>query len=609
MNPFLNEDETMLKIYRRRLMIADNKADKERSDRDKFESRYANEPQADQVDEEGHYVSVVSGIGIVDTMYASMTAVDVEFLCRTAGNGTALQSLAATAGLNAAWKDAKGQRKTKGAVKDAVLVDIGWVKVYYDYLEETMLKDVPSEALEAQIREIADQKGIRAEDVPDDELTLTESAQIVTRDRICLDYVPWDMIRADTNAKRIEDVRWVCQYTKVPVFEVQNNPAWAEFVVERYGKVRGRELLEDIKGDTTLDGYEDPGAYTEVTQDDWRDGEMVTVCEMWDLVTGLVTTFPKGRNDVVLYQRENPLMINADFEDRNPFKPLVVRKSNKSLAGVGDMRVIYPALEELDEYRTNLSQYISRTIPKLIGPSDGLTDKGKAALKSPVWGELVETNGVEGGVFQPLTPPPLPQEALQVPDRIQVEMKDGTGVSEPMRGVFPSKRTTATETQIVTDRGDMRQSERRSALEEWYLAIAKTMLQLMQTYYDQDRMLRYIDDQGQEFTWAWNAEDIAIDADISISLTPKDSPTRDERVQRFLLLMNLALPLPEADRAEFIRQAALEMGYRNDEINMLIKSDSEIQTEQEMANAQALGTQPQAGVPGLAITPGGGGGG
>ena len=588
-NPVLSEEQALLKVYRRRLHLSDNKFDKGRAERLRFLARYRNETETDQINEEGHVVSVTSGIGIIDTMYSSMTAVDVEFIANHVGHGSALQSLVATRALNQAWRDTKGQKRAKDAVKDSLLVDIGWVKVYYDYLEEKALQDVPSEALAAQITTLASKYGVSPEEVPEEELDMTEAVDIVIRDRVCIEYVPWDMIRPDPTAKRIEDVRWVAQYSYLPVHEVQNNPLWAEYVTERYGKRKGRDLLESIKGDTQISNHTDPELFTDIENDEYSDDTRVTVCEMWDFETGLVTVFPKSRTDVILHQRENPLMFNADLEDRNPFKPLVIRKDNQSLEGLGDMRVIWPALQEMDEYRSNLATHIARTIPKVLGPEEGLTQKGKDALKSPVWGEFVGTQGVDGNAYQPLIPPPLPQEAFALPDRIQVEMKEGTGVSEPMRGVFPSKRTTATETQIVTDRGDQRQAERRSALEEWYLSIARTMLQLMQVYYEQDRMLRYTDETGAEFEWDWNYEDIAIEADIDISITPRENLTRDQRVQRLLLLMNLALPLPETDRAGFLRLAALEMGYREEDVRPLIKSQEEVQAEQQLEQAQQLG--------------------
>jgi hypothetical protein len=175
-----------------------------------------------------------------------------------------------------------------------------------------------------------------------------------------------------------------------------------------------------------------------------------------------------------------------------------------------------------------------------------------------------------------------------------------------MRGVFPSKRTTATETQIVTGKGEERQSERRGALADWYIAIARTAMQLMQVFYDQERMMRFTDDLGQEFEWHWNKEDIALDADLKIAITPVENLTRDQRIQRAIQYMNLALPLPETDRGELMKFVAREMGLRDDLVRSIVKSDQEVQMEQQAQQIGQLAVSPQqhAGAPpGLSITP------
>lgn len=608
-----NDEETMLKVYNRRLRVADTTFDKRKPTLQKFLDRYGNEAEADQVTEDGHRVTVTEGIGIIDTMYANMTAVDVEFLLENIGNGTQEQAIAASRGLNQSWHDTKGQKRAKKAIKDALLVDQGWVKVYYDYVEDTDLQDVPEDALRAQLQELfGDEAGNVTEAqvkeaIDAGTLTAVNEVTIVLRDRVCVEYVPYDMVRYDQSAKDISDMRWVAQYTLYPDEEVKNNPIWVEYVKARYGARKGAKMLADLTGDARVStGLDIDAAMTrEFGADDADDDSRFTVVELWDMETGLVTVFPKGHDDIILHQRTNPLMFNLDLEDRNPFKPLIVRDDPRSFEGLGDMRIIFPGLEELDEYRSNQATYVARTIPKLFGPEEALTQKGKDALKSPVWGEFVGlAQGHTKDSIGQVQLPSLPQEAYGVPDQVKMEIRDATGVNEPMRGVFPEKRTTATETQIVTGKGEERQSERRSALEEWYLCIARTMLQLMQQFYDQKRMLRYTDDLGQEFVWEWTKEDIALDADLKISLTPKETLTRSERVQRALQFMNLALPLPETDRGELLKWVAREMGLRDDVVRALVKSDQEVKLEEQQAQMQqglSAAPPPGSSPPGLNI--------
>lgn len=609
------DEETLLKVYNARLRKADQEFEEDKADRERFFDRYRNKVEAAQVNDDGHRVTVTTGIGIVDTMYASMTAVDVEFLCSNIGHGTPEQAMAASRGLNQAWRDTKGQKRAKRAIKDAVIADVGWVKVYYDYVEDSDLQDMPKEALEQQLLDFF---GEKASDVTEEQILaaaeagdikLVEDVTIVLRDRVCIDYVPWDKVRYDTSAKSIEDVRWVAQYTSMPEYEVKGNPTWLKFVKARYGERKGPKMLDDLVGDSTLTSSDPVGGEMLGGADDRELSEpAIVVVEMWDFETGLVTVHPKGNNELVLHQRENPLMFNLDLEDRNPFKPLMVRTDSTEFEGIGDMRAIYPGLEELDEYRSNEATYVARTIPKFFGPRGALTDSGKESFKSPVWGEYVELQeGVAKDAIGQVQIPSLPQESYRVPEQVVAEIRDATGVNEPMQGIFPDKRTTATETNIVTSRGDARQAERRGNLTDWYLSIAKTMLQLMQVFYDQERVLRFTDDLGQDFAWHWTKEDIAIEADIEIALTPSENLTRGERVQRALQLMNLALPLPETDRGQLMRFVAREMGFRDDEVRQIVKSDQEVKAEQAQQQVAQLGAAPQqsgSGPPGLAIRAG-----
>lgn len=585
-----HDEERMLKVYNRRLALADNRFGKREPELRGFIHRYQNKPDEDDFDVRGERINVTAGIGLIDTMFSSMTAVDVEYICKAMGQGTPIQAIAATNALNQAWRDSKGQRKAKRAVKDALLTDVGWVKVYYDYQEDIAVRDRTDLAVKAEMQELLGQdNSLTAEDLAR-MVPTTEEYPVIVRDRVCVDYVPWDMIRYDTSAKQPEDLRWVAQYTRMPVPEVTLNPTYQAFVEDRYGVEAGRKLLDELQGDTTiLTGLE--GTYEEDLMgfgDEDEDDVRVTVVEMWDFETGLVTIFPKGNQELVLHQRQNPLMVNVDMTERNPFKPLFVRDDPDEFEGLGDMRVITPALEELDGYRSNLSTYMKRTIPKLIGPARAITEQGKKALESQTWGEYV---GLEEGHVRSevgtLDIPALPQEVFSVPEKILQEMQDGTGAGEVLRGVFPEKRTTATETSLVADSGQRRQAERRSALEEWYTDIAHTMLQLMQIYYDQKKVMRFSDDLGNEFAWTWDRESIALEADIDVAITPKEALTRQERFNRALQAMNLGLPLPETDRTELLRMVYREMGLSESEIRALVKTPEEVQAEQQQQQIQA----------------------
>jgi hypothetical protein len=606
-----DDEEAMLKIYQRRLKMADKKFEKKfKTQVDTLFRMY----QGDMIDDlditdTGETVQVMTPTSIVDTMFSSMTAVDVEFICSIIGHGTELQALAAERGLNQAWRDSRGSEETKAAVKDAHIAPMGWVKVYYDYVKDVETRDKPEAALEAEYQEA---KGANGALTPDDFLLtakMVEQVEVVLRDRICIDYVPWDMVRYDPSAKRMKDVRWVAQYTALPVEEVRQNPTWVAFVEKRYGKAKADELLRDLAGDSKIfSGIDDASEYIGDQPDEYGDDDRVTVVEMWDFETGLVTTSPKDNLELVLYQRTNPLMMNLDNRDRSPFKPLVLRKDSKSFEGTADLKLIKPSVDEERRYRNRIMVHTERATPKIFGPAEALDDAGKEAVESNEWLAFVPLRQQHS--WQEFGSPDMPkleQEVYQMPQRIHDEIERGVGANEVLQGIFPDKRTTATETQLVTNSGQRRQAERASAYTDWLVGIAKTALQLMQQFYDANRMLRYTDDLGQEFTWEWNSEDIAIDADIEIVITPKEQLTRSERVQRAMQAFNVAAPLPFADQYSLAQMLFREMGFRDDEIRKMVRSPEEVQKEQQAQQEQqaALSITPQQrgnAPPGLAIS-------
>lgn len=598
-----DDEEVMLKVYNRRLKMADVDFQRREPEYKAFLARYQNEPTEDQVTDDGHRVNVTTGIGTIDTMFSSLTAVEVEFLAKRIGKGTEAQAIAATKALNMAAQDTKLQRRAKKAIKESLLFDIGFVKVYYDYVDDVEVKDRPEAAVRKDVAQLLGERPeLRGKTAEIQKLVaMTEDVEIVLRDRVCVDFVSVSDMRYDISAKQPEDVRWYAQYTKYPVEEVRNHPQWRASMVERYGEKDTARKLADLEGDSQVTAgldYSDVeglGDDNSVTDDDAR----VTVVEMWDLETGLVTVFPKGHDDLILHDRVNPLMFNLDLEDRSPFKPLIVREDPDNLEGLGDMRVILPSLEELDEYRSNIANHVARSIPKIFGPKDALGQQGRKALESD---EFMAYVGLEQGHdWRELGTPSIPaltSEVYGLPEKIQAEIQETTGANEVVRGVFPSKRTTATEASLVTTQGQARQAERRSAVEEWYKDIAKTMLQLMQKFYDRERMMTFVDDTGQEFEWTWTNEDIAIEAAIDIAITPMESLTREERFQRAVFVANMLLPLPEADRASIMQWVLREAGLDEDLIRTMVKTPEEAQAgelaQTAQANVFAVGAQKSA---------------
>ena len=128
------------------------------------------------------------------------------------------------------------------------------------------------------------------------------------------------------------------------------------------------------------------------------------------------------------------------------------------------------------------------------GPEDALTPEGKTALSNTEYGAYVSiAREADASQVQAMSPPVLPSEAFDMEQRIQQSIYEATGANELMRGLFPDRKRTATETSEVVSASNARQSEKRNTLQEFWENIAWRILQLMQMFYDQPRMVRFVD--------------------------------------------------------------------------------------------------------------------
>jgi hypothetical protein len=171
-----------------------------------------------------------------------------------------------------------------------------------------------------------------------------------------------------------------------------------------------------------------------------------------------------------------------------------------------------------------------------------------------------------------------------------------------MRGLFPDRKRTATETSEVVSASAARQAEKRNVLERFYTDIAARLLQLMQQFYDQPRMVKYVDDIYGSVEWEFTAEDIAMEYDLAVHLTPKEAVTGQSMKDDALAFFNLVVPLSEpgpdgastVDKAFLVKYLANQFGLsKQDQLDML--NLPEEQQAQQLAAQQAAAGMASAG--------------
>lgn len=598
-------DEAKLKHYDHRLYQANEAFDREKFLLKSWVERYENKPNPNSFSGNGHNVSVPTGTSIIDSLYSSLTATDVEAMVSAIGKGTHDQEALATAALAKEWELTKTPRRAARAIKDSLLIGIGWVKVGYEYYESE--EEVPrtdaaiAEDIDRFVREAQDaEHDITAEEIAT-YVPVTEVRKFVLSERIVVDYVPWDMVRWDPTAKSVEDIRWIAQLTYMHPEDVKEHPAFKAYCARN----KTAKKLKDLGGDVVL---ELANAENQNMPD-----ERVTVVQMYDFETGTVCTFAKGA-DFLLDEAPNLFQLNDDLEDKSPFVPLVMRTSPGRVRGVSEMELLMPTLQELDLYHSKLATYLERMTPKVIGPRRAMTDSGREAMESQEYGAYVELDeGFTASDITDFRPPTLPSEVYGVPDKLEDAAREATGVNELMRGLFPDRKRTATETSEVVASSAARQAEKRVNLERFYEAIGRRILQLMQMFYTQDRMVRYADWDGP-VEWTWTADDIVMESKLEIVLTPKEArdwkAKRDDALAMLNVLGPLAQPGPAGsspiDLVELLRFVLTNLGMKRSDIVAVLNLPEEQQMQQMAAQQQAAGmmASEQMGVPRPDMVPG-----
>lgn len=593
------DDEHKAAAYNHRLATADKDFDRWADKARDWYDRYENVAKVTQATPKGHTVNVTTGVSVIDALFSGLTAVDVDFVLEAEGSTPYQQALMAEAALNQEWKVCDVDVERDAAVKDALIVGIGFVKVGYDFFSIETQQERAEDDIAQEVQSlIADARatGLAIPDletilrlVPDQE-TVTE----VIRDRIVTDYVPWDSIRWDPQAKTWGNVRWVAQYTKMPLDEIRENPLWRGYL-KRNRKGGGLNRLDRIKPDSTIDRD------LLVTGKPEEDDTFVTIVEYWNLETGTFCVLPKGQN-FLLFEGVNPDALMHDYEDRNPFVPLVLRSTNRRVRGISDMEVMLRSLNEKNLYRSRLATYIDRFVPKVIAEEDTFTDEGKEALSNSDYGAVVSTaRGTDSRSIVPMSPPPLPIEMFNMNERIDNEIREATGVNELMRGLFPDRKRTATETNEVVSASAARQSEKRNTLERFHVAIASRILRLMQKFYDQPRMASMVDPTLGRVAWDFTGSDILGDFRLNVHLSPRESMTRDQMKQEATVALNIlgpfAQPGPDGvstiDRNTLVGWFMRKYGFSSRDINELLNGPAEQQIQAAgQAQLQAGGPPP-----------------
>ena len=443
--------------------------------------------------------------------------------------------------LNYIWREIDGNRTVKGAVLDALLFGVGFVKTGYEgsssfYTEEDY-NTGPEKVVSPDESGLTGEQGRRlrslmSEDLisfdegPDDNPTLTRVA-------------PWDII-IPPGYTELHQCPWVCERIIVRLEDLKRD--------DRFTIPNGLEADTwlDEAVPTSLSGN---GAGNASTQPEIP-AEYVTIYEVryWAdsdeglrrSVMWLVKDPGTGdQSEAVIRHIEDPIEMKG-----YPYEPLrfVTVPNDFYSTRVSDLAAIKDIADRLnDEWAYILRHHRISSRRKFV-TAPGALESGQLAglLESEEDMDVAELPASVARIqdaIMLLPEAPPPSTTPMVLNGLSKLMYEISGIDSFQRGGASRKGTTATEVAIASAATRGRSGMRLEATERFISSVSRKILSIIRQYWDDVRYMRIDGDDGEDEFISFTASDIQgmFDVDVQAGSTIPTDPAEEQRAFMGLL--------------------------------------------------------------------------
>lgn len=230
--------------------------------------------------------------------------------------------------------------------------------------------------------------------------------------------------------------------------------------------------------------------------------------------------------------------------DRYPFRVRQNVGDTDQFWGIPGPLLIEHQQRELNEARSQVSDYRRRAIPKFQVPQGILSAKAKNALKSADALEVVEHTGSEPSPIVPIDIPELQPEVYSTEQQVVSDIQTIMGLSQYEVGQTPSKRITSSEVEAIQGRGGARAKNDQQEFETWCAEVAEDCLAWMKMYSVKTRQLPIYDQEGNFQQWKdFSREEIQGEYDIEVFVSSTTPPNNAEQIQSIGFFVQSLNPL------------------------------------------------------------------
>lgn len=432
------------------------------------------------------------------------------------------------------WKHHNFLLPTKDAIKDALILGIGYTKTTWKFKEvEQPLSEEASAAAYDQLNQQADEfAGANPElahavptpaeveaNIPSTEMTIVEDRPTVER------ISPWDLFW-DVLATRAEDATWVAQRIIRPLDEAKAD--------KRYSP----SVRKQLKGDTALRDPRDTQR-TDMRRAGESEEMYVTIWEYYDIKNSTLSVCADSGDDFLIdptpipYSFGHPFQCFRNYDVPDQFYPM------------GELEAIEPLQDELNKTRSMMMNARKRYARKYLYYERAFGPEGRAALESDVDNTMVpvtDDNRPLQETVMPMPQTPLAPEVYQYSEQITSDVDRITGISEYQRGAISEIRRTATEASMIQDAANARASEKLSIVERGIAMIARCVIALNQQYMTGEQVARVVGPSAKQFWFNYKREDLTGEYDFTVEAGSTQPMNETVRRQQAIAMMNAMEP-------------------------------------------------------------------
>jgi hypothetical protein len=461
---------------------------------------------------------------------------------------------------NYQWRHWNFKKPCSTAIKDSLIMGIGWAKIGWRYREGEQpmtAEEIAQEQaqLEAQLNLQAAQDPAMAADLPtpeDIQATMATTKTVVLEDRPFVERVsPFD-VYVDPNATSMDDVAWIAQRIVRPLEEAKKDERYAPSARSKL-QADGVFLADKAKSDLNA---KDPHRGMDV--------ELTTIWEFYDVRKNWLCVFGQDCDEFLVAPEPMPYAFGQ------PFEPLMNYTVPDKFYPMGELEPIEPLQQELDKVRSQMMEARKKFGRKYIFRESSFGPEGLSALQSDadnVMVAVIEDQTPLDQVIQPVPQGQLDPQAYQYSDIIEMDMDRVTGINEYMRGSMPENTRTATEASIIQDAANARAAAKLAEVEDFISRIARKLIMLNQQFLEGDQVMRIAGPNGAMAWVQYTRDDIQGEYDYEVEAGSTQPKNDTARAQQAVAAFSTFAPLMGTviDPVGFTAWAMREMGIKQPE--------------------------------------------